>query len=235
MTSAAKDTKPLPKCKSMTPAQKKVLFDKYIVPNLNSIKTLTMRYTDHRKDVDENYNYCLAQLYNYIGSYDPNAKLDTWLHVCVKRHCFYQNRKRAEENSYMTDIEMCSEGDVYGPADFMADAEYGALIDNIPDHMYDVLMKIPPERLSPFLLHAQGLRIREIVASEWQAGHLEKRSEDLVKSRIYWAKIELQFLLREYGIEGTNYKSALNDRIGHKAHGSSDVPVHRQRRHRSVS
>ena len=172
------------------------------MPNLNSIKSLSKRYTDNYQDVDDNYNYCLAQLYNYIGSYNPNQKLDTWIHICVKRACFHQNKKRAEESSHYTDIEMCTNDDLYQNGNSMiVDAGFGTLIDNISDTMYEALMQIPPHRLSPFILYAQGHRIREITAAEWKMGHLERRSEDLVKSRIYWAKHHLQLILREYGIK----------------------------------
>lgn len=189
------------KCYQLTPAEKERLFNRYILPNFSNIKSLTRRYTDNFDDIDENYNYCLAQLYNYIGSYNPEQKLDTWIHICVKRACFHQNKKRAEEASHWTDIEMCTQDDIYKHGtDMVADEGFGTLIDNISDEMYSALMKVPVQRLSPFIKYVQGHKIREITASEWKQGHLEKRSEDVVKSRIYWAKKELQYLLRKYGV-----------------------------------
>lgn len=94
----------------------------------------------------------------------------------------------------------------------VAEAEFGNLIDNISDQMLAALMKIPPQRLSPFMMYVQGHRIREITAAEWKLGHLEKRSEDIVKSRIYWAKRELQYILRQYGITRKNRKGPTDDR-----------------------
>lgn len=207
------NTKPVAKCKQLSASEKEKLFNKYIMPNLNSIKSLSKRYTDNYQDVDDNYNYCLAQLYNYIGSYNPNQKLDTWIHICVKRACFHQNKKRAEESSHYTDIEMCTNDDLYQNGNSMiVDAGFGTLIDNISDTMYEALMQIPPHRLSPFILYAQGHRIREITAAEWKMGHLERRSEDLVKSRIYWAKHHLQLILRKYGITRKYNKGSRYDR-----------------------
>lgn len=205
--------KPLAKCKQLSPREKERLFNLYIVPNFSSIKSLTRRYTDHYQDVEDNYNYCLAQLYNYIGSYNTAQKLDTWIHICVKRACFHQNDKRKKESSHWTDIEMCSQNDLYQHGSSMVvDASFGTLIDNISDTVYDALMKIPPQRLSPFLMYAQGHRIREITATEWKLGHLEKRSEDIVKSRIYWAQHQLQLILRQNGITRKNYKGSQDDR-----------------------
>ncbi len=201
------------KCKQLSPHEKEVLFNKYIVPNFSSIKSLTRRYTDNYHDIDDNYNYCLAQLFNYIGSYNPEQKLDTWIHICVKRACFHENKKRAEEASHWTDIEMCTTDELYQNGNNMTvDAGFGTLIDNISDNVRAALMKIPSKRLSPFMMYVQGYRIREITSVEWELGHLEKRSEDLVKSRIYWAKRELQYILRQYGITSKSRKGSIDDR-----------------------
>lgn len=205
------------KCNQLSPSEKERLFNQYIKPNMGSIKSLTRRYTDHYQDVEENYNYCLAQLYNYIGSYNPEQKLDTWIHICVKRACFHQNKKRAEEAAHWTDIEMCTQEEIHQHGtSMMVDAGFGTLVDNVLDQVYSALMQIPPQRLSPFLLSVQGHRIREITEAEWQMGHLEKRSEDVVKSRIYWAKKELQYILRQYGITRKNNKSEDDDRDSDK-------------------
>lgn len=202
----------LPKCYQLSPEEKHRLFNKYIVPNFASIRSLTQRYTDKYDDIDENYNYCLAQLYNYIGSYDPEKKLDTWIHICTKRACFHQNKKRAEEASHYTDIEMCTQDELHGHGnDMMVDAGFGSLIDNISDKMYNVLMQVPFQRLSPFLMFVQGHKIREITDYEWKRGHLERKSEDIVKSRIFWAKKQLQYLLRKNGIDRTYKENKVND------------------------
>lgn len=201
------------KCRQLSAKEKERLFNKYIVPNLGEIKRLTKYYTDNYQDVEDNYNICLGQLYNYIGSYNPSQKLSTWFGISVKRACFLQNKKRAEDASHWTDIEMCTREDIYQHGtNMIAEADYGNLIDNISDQVYAALMKIPPQRLSPFMMYVQGHKIREITAAEWKLGHLEKRSEDIVKSRIYWARRELQYILRQHGITRKNRKSPSYDR-----------------------
>lgn len=171
-----------------------------------------MRYTDKYQDVEDNYNYVLAQMYSYIHTYDPNMSLDTWLHIVTKRACFNQNEKRAQYMSIMTDLEYCSPDVLHqhGTAN-MVDAGFGTLADNLSDIMYEALMQIDPRKLSPFLLYAQGMGVREITQLEWKAGHLERRSEDMVKSRIYWAKKELQHILKQYGISEASYTSAFRN------------------------
>lgn len=207
-TSATKSKVPAkkPKSKQLSADEKKKLFNKYIAPNFDFIKSLTKQYTNNYQDIDDNYNEILEQFFNYIGSYNPEQKLDTWIHICVRNACYAANKKRYKESSHWTDIEMCSMDDLYGPGTSMVtEAKYGTLLDNISDELLAALMQIPPHRLSPFMLHVQGLKIREITATEWKMGHLEKRSEDIVKSRIYWAKRELQYILRNYGITRANH------------------------------
>lgn len=192
--------------------EQKALFQKYIAPNLTSIKSLTVRYTDKYQDVEDNYNYVLAQMYSYIYSYDPSKSLETWIHIVTKRACFNQNDRRTQYLSIQTDLEFCS-SDVlhqHGTAN-MVDASFGSLADNLSDDVYAALMQIDPCKLSPFLLYAQGLGIREITKMEWKAGHLEKKSEDVIKSRIYWAKKQLQYILKQYGISEASYTSALRN------------------------
>lgn len=196
----------------ITEREQKALFQELVVPHLTSIKSLTVRYTDRYQDVEDNFNYVLAQMYSYIYTYDPKKSLDTWLHIVTKRACFNQNDKRAQYLSMVTDLEYCTPDVLHqhGTAN-MIDASFGTLADNLSDVMYEALMQIDPCKLSPFLLYAQGMGVREITQLEWKAGHLERKSEDMVKSRIYWAKKQLQYILKQYGISEASYTSAFRN------------------------
>lgn len=197
-------------------AEQKVLFHKYITPNLKSIKSLTVKYTDRYQDVDDNYIYVLSQMYMYIYSYDASKSLDTWIHIVTKRACFNQNSKRAQYQSTQADLEFCSSDTLHqhGTAN-MIDASFGPLADNLSDVVYKALMQIDPYKLSPFLLYAQGMGVREITRLEWKAGHLENKNENIVKSRIYWAKKQLQYILKEYGVSEASYTSAFRNQQSH--------------------
>lgn len=204
--------KPVARCKQLSPQEKERLFNLYIVPNLSEIMRLVRYYTDNYRDVDDNYNICLCQLFNYIGSYNPEQKLSTWFGISVKRACYNQNKKRAEEASHLTDIENCSKDALHQNGNSMlVDACFGTLVDNISDELYNALMQIPAHRLSPFMLEVQGMKIREITEAEWKLGHLEKRSEDVVKSRIHWAKKELRYILEQHGITRRGRQSQDDD------------------------
>lgn len=179
---------------------------------MKSIYTLAVRYTDRRQDVDANYNYALSNFFHYIGSYNEKMSLKTWIHITTKRACFNQNKLRAKINSYYTDIEMCSMSDLHqNGTSNMVDASCGSLIDNISDRMRNALMQIPPNRLSPFLLYVQGYGVRDIAKMEYKAGHVDRKSEDIIKSRIYWAKKQLAYILQKHGITAANYEGQTDD------------------------
>lgn len=187
--------------------EQKALFAKYIEPNLVNIKALTVKYTGKYQDWEDNYIHVLQQMFMYIHTYDSSKSLDTWIHIVTKRACFNQNQKRAEISSYNTEVERCSYDALYqhGTAN-MVDAGFGTLADNISDGLYNALLSVEPCKLSAFLLFAQGLSIRDIARIEYRNGHLERKSEELIRSRIYWAKKELVYLLEKNGFTSKSHK-----------------------------
>lgn len=201
-----KKKKPL--CKQLSPELKTELFNKYVKPKERDVYTLSQRYTNKYQDVESNYNLCLAQLWNYIGSYNTSKSIDTWIHIVVKRACFNQNNKQQKEQSYLTDIQMVSMHDLHqhGMSNIV-DASFGSVLENVSEPMYKALMAIPPYRLSAFMLYVQGYGIRDIAKMEYKAGHIETCSEDKVKSRIYWTQKQLKLILKKYGITRENYSS----------------------------
>ena len=195
--------------KQVNDVRNKPLFKRYIEPHLTVIKSLVVKYTDKYQNIEDDYIYVLSQLYMYIHTYKTDKDLKTWIHIVVKRACFSQNKKRSQAISFQTDIEMCSNETLHqhGTAN-MVEAQCGSFADNLSDQVYKAMMKIAPNKLSPFLAYIQGLGIREVVKLEWRAGHVENKNEDLVKSRIYWARKQLQYYLKEYGITEASYTSA---------------------------
>lgn len=217
MVRTRKAATPSPKKKArgkvVSDAEKRAKFKELIEPRLHNIRTLTVRYTDQYQDVDDNYTYVLSQMYSYIHTYDRSKSIDTWVHIVTKRACFNQNQRRARYSSLSSDLELYSNDAIYqhGNANIV-NASCGTLGDNVSDVIYAALRQIDPFKLSPFLLFAQGLSIRDITTMEWQSGHLERKCEDIVKSRIYWAQQQLRFILKEYGISEASYTSAFSNK-----------------------
>ena len=178
----------------------KELFKKYIEPNLDYIKSLVMYYSDDSQEVDDNFVYTLEEFAKGISTYDPSQPLQTWIHVCVKHSCYRQNKKRSNRLSHKTglSLDMVSQSTKSSPS-IDPDKDHVSLIDSISDEVYGALMQIPPIKLSPFLLQAQGYSLNEIVEIEFERGNLESRSVHAIKARIFWTRDKLRTILGSYG------------------------------------
>ena len=186
--------------------EKDRLFNLYIKPNFNSIRTLTQRYTDRQLDVDANFNYVISQMHRYFASYNPDMSLETWLHIVTKRYCFGQNKIRAKVNSmvdgsmFRSDGELSRGGHTYEINPF-------SLMDSVSDDVYYALTKVSTEYLSVFLLRMQGYSIKEIAEMEYSRGHITIISEKEIKKRLSTCRKELKELLAKRGITQYNYAS----------------------------
>lgn len=210
------------KVKVVGSPEKDELFKRLIVPKLTHIKALSVKYTDKFQDAEDNYIFALQQMYAYITSYDEKKSLDTWIHIVVKRSCFNKNKKRQQRVSVHTEIAGCTNEALYqhGTANIV-DAGFGNLADNLSDMTYNALLQLDPRKLSAFLLYAQGMNIREITKVEYLAGHLEQKNETLIKSRIYWAKTELRYILKQHGFTKSSYTCS---KSYEQDHPGSDEP-----------
>lgn len=198
----------------MSDEEREKLFNKLIRPQFDKIKSLVKHYTNHQQDIDSHYNYAIEQMYRYVHTYNPDKSLDTWIHIVTKRACYNRNKKQASDESHYTgeDIQFdscCGSNEM----------EVGTLIDNISDDVYIALMQMPPIKLSAFLLKAQGYSIKEIAEIEYSRGHLMRlpsQSEEVIKSRIYYCRAQLQLILKQRGITKDNYTSRKGNNNRHQ-------------------
>ena len=171
--------------------EERQLFGELIVPKLDFIKSLVKNYTDSSEYVDDNYNICLSEFACYIKSFDKNmmSKLDSWIHVTVKRCCFRLNTKNraAKENDSDVQLESYMESTTSSLKSYEK-TQCESFTDNISDELYDALMAVPLNKLSPFLLYIKGYKMEEIAEIEYNRGHVSKKSVYAVKCRIFKAK-----------------------------------------------
>ena len=69
----------------------------------------------------------------------------------------------------------------------------------LSDEIVTALRMIQPHKLSAFILQVQGYSIKEITEIEFMRGHLKRKNEENVKSRIFQARKELRELLNRDG------------------------------------
>lgn len=175
------------------------LFEKYILPNYDMVLTLTRKYTDRPENVDENFAIVLTEFYKYIQSYNSEKPLKTWIHICTKRCCQEQNKRRFDQDSKYSDNDPYSssvarEHIMQTGAFTTHDMSHG-----LSDEIVTALRMIQPHKLSAFILQVQGYSIKEITEIEFMRGHLKRKNEENVKSRIFQARKELRELLNRDG------------------------------------
>lgn len=171
--------------------EERELFDELIVPKLEFIKSLVRNYTDSAEYVDDNYNICLSEFACYIKSFDKSKmnKLNSWIHVTVKRCCFRMNVKNRtiHKNDSGVQLESYMESTTCSLRS-TEKTRCKSFIDNISDELYDALMEVPLNKLSPFLLYVQGYKMEDIADIEYKLGHVTKKSVFAVKCRIFKAR-----------------------------------------------
>lgn len=178
------------------------LFNKLIVPKMDFIKSLVKNYSSSKEYVDDTFCICLSEFAFYIKSFNTERmdRLESWIHVTVKRCCFRQNlkNKSAHENDSGVQLESYLDSMTSSPRSSERTA-CNSFIDNISDELFNALMRIPYTKLSPFLYYVQGYNLEEIVEMEFEKGNLEKKSVYAIKCRVFTAKTMLRDILRRNG------------------------------------
>ncbi len=175
------------------------LFERYIIPNYEMVRDFVRKYSDRPENVEENFVLVLTEFYKYIQSYNPEKSIKTWIHVCVKRCCFEQNKKRFDYNAKYSDNDPRNSTVAQQHITQISAFEDTDMSDCLPDEIVTAMRMIQPHKLSAFILQVQGYTIKEITDIEFMRGHLKRRNEENVKSRIFQARKELKELLNRDG------------------------------------
>ena len=81
--------------------------------------------------------------------------------------------------------------------------------DCLSDEIVAALRMIQPHKLSAFILQVQGYTIKEITEIEFMRGHLKRKNEENVKSRIFQARKELKDILNRDGTLRSEFLKAM--------------------------
>ena len=73
-------------------------YDKYIEPNHALVMTTVRMLTLKANEVDDNFQDICAHLLRYVGSYDPEKKIHTWIVYVVRREV---GKLEAKKDSYV--------------------------------------------------------------------------------------------------------------------------------------
>lgn len=180
--------------------RRQALFKKYIVPHLNMVYKLCIRYSFDKTSIPDNYNECLANFFRYMDTYDENKSIQTWIHIIIKR--FLINHERDKRRLKSTDDVTAEELE-----DQLSDdshASYKCMTTDNYREMYsdDVLYaldQLKPIYRDALILQQAGHNLKEIVDICYKNGTLESRNLDTIKSRLFLARQQLQTLLTRDG------------------------------------
>lgn len=193
-------------------ARRNELFNQYIQPNLNLVYKLCIQYSRSPETVKENYATALTMLYRGVETYNPLYKIATWIHVCVKRHVFVQEKRREKYNgkmSYNEDLgEMIKQDSPVERHKDYGMASHTALNpDNYRQFYNDDILKVL-DTMNPYFRNAivyqmSGYSPREIAKMEHENGNLPSGSVNTIEKRLALAKQTLRAKLTRDGEKRT--------------------------------
>jgi RNA polymerase sigma factor (sigma-70 family) len=177
------------------------LFEKLILPNINLVYRQAIRFTDNRRDIPENYNECLINLFRYVHTYNPEKNLAGWIFICCKRLIIDLNRRRA---AFKTTDDL----DVECIPSHYAEESSGASgnrmgLDNYREFYNDDILRaidsLNPIYREALLLQQAGYRLEEITEIAHRNGTLKTPNLETVKSRLFLAKLKMKQMIDRDG------------------------------------
>lgn len=172
------------------------LFEKLIRPNVNLVYRLAIRFTHNQQDVQENYTECLANLFRYIHTYDPEKSLANWIFICCKRLIYDMNLKRS---AWKTSDDLDTE-DIVSPAQV---SDHCMGIHNYREYYNDDILRaldgLKPIYREALLLQMAGYRLDEIMEITHRNGTLKNPNIETVKSRLFLAKQKMRKMIDRDG------------------------------------
>ena len=176
------------------------LFNQYVVPHINLIYKLCIRYSYSSADVQDNYNEVLINFFKYIETYNPAKSIQTWLHIVTKRF-IHELNKRNSLFSRTDDVKVADIADTL-PTEMELNSDSSEVGDYqllYSDDVVKALECIKPIYRDALLLQLAGYRLDEIVDITYANGTLQSKNIETVKSRLHLAKKQLRKLINRHG------------------------------------
>lgn len=180
------------------------LFNRYIMPHLNLVYWLCIKYSDDPENVEENYTCSLTNIFRGIETYNPEMPIATWIHIVTKRYVLNLNKGRHGDASRRdrTDDIGCF-CDTYTAAT-REEPSYRCMDETnyrefYSDGILEALDKMNPVYRDALILQQAGYSMTEIAAIEYEKGTLKSQNVDTVKSRLFQARKQIREHLQLHG------------------------------------
>lgn len=181
--------------------QRRILFEKLILPNINLVYRLSMRFSNDSQDIAENYNECLTNLFRYVHTYNPEKSLANWIFICCKRLIYDLNKKRGiykktDNVNPENIISHYSEDESEVSGNSMGLSNYSELYN---DDILRALNRLNPIYREALLLQQAGYKLEEIMEITHRNGTLKTPNIETVKSRLFLAKQKMRQMIDRDG------------------------------------
>ncbi len=175
------------------------LFMKYVYPHKGMIFDTCIKYSKHKRFIEDLYSDVLTILYRYIESYDTKKCIKSWIYISAVRVILEAN-ERNDKIVYKSHLPIEALGD---DSDNRGVSCNCLGMDNYQqyynDDILEALESLPPIHKEVLLLQQAGYKIEEIVEISFQNGTLKSKSSETIKSRLFLAKKKMRLLLTREG------------------------------------
>lgn len=169
-------------------------FDQLVQKYRERIFAVIYNLTGNREDASDLTQETFIKAFQAIGRFRGKASFYTWIYrIAVNgTMSFLKKRNRRRFFSFETIDEELSRGELFEVLASKTRTEKGALVRELQEKLNDSLQKLSPKHRAVVILHEiEGLDHTEIA-------EIMKTSVGTVRSRLHYAKQQLQAHLKDY-------------------------------------
>lgn len=169
-------------------------FDQLVQKYREHIFSVIYNLTSNREDASDLTQETFIKAFRAIGRFKGKSAFFTWLYrIAINTTMtFLKKRGRRRYINYETINEEASAAEIVEKLTAKQRSEKGALVQELQEKLNESLQKLSPKHRTVVILHEiEGLEHAEIA-------EITKTSVGTVRSRLHYAKQQLQSYLRDY-------------------------------------
>jgi len=169
-------------------------FDTLVQKYREKIFSVIYNMTSNREDASDLTQDTFIKAFQAIGRFKGKSSFFTWIYrIAINTTMtFLKKRSRRRYISYEKIDEEVSNSDIFEHLTAKNRTEKGALVQELQEKLNDSLQKLSPKHRTVVILHEiEGLNHADIA-------EITKTSIGTVRSRLHYAKQQLQSYLQDY-------------------------------------
>ena len=169
-------------------------YDQLVQKYREHIFSLVYNMTSNREDASDLTQETFIKAFQAIARFKGKSSFFTWIYRIAVNHTmtFLKKRNRRRFISYEKIGEELSNSEIFERLTATNRSEKGVLVSELQEKLNDALQKLSPKHRTVVILHEiEGLEHAQIA-------EITKTSPGTVRSRLHYAKQQLQSYLRDY-------------------------------------